>query len=308
MRTRLILGLLAVLPVLPGCSVYREIGENIVKNFEYADYFSTTSETLRFRRWAYQEWAEIAATDPTGAYSLHYQRGFIEGFVDYACAGGTGDPPPLPPRRYWSSYYQTPEGHAAMQDWFAGFRHGSSVAQAKGVRNLYLIPSSGGESPAYAPPVTPPPAGARTPPPADEAKAEPKVDAKPVVEPVPAPPKPMGEAKPQPAVPEVPPPAPPAPDRPMPRPPVEDQPPPARPAADPVPPARPGTDVKPPPAPMPEMPKRPDVGPERPKPTEPPPARPGTTEPPPPPLPQTPERLLVPPRTEPMPPRPRPLN
>src|SRR5256885_13183468 len=33
-------------------------------------------------------------------------------------------PPPLPPRSYWKTQYESPEGREAVRDWFAGFRFG----------------------------------------------------------------------------------------------------------------------------------------------------------------------------------------
>ena len=56
--------------------------------------------------------------------------------------GGCGEPPPVPPRRYWKNAYQTPQGHQAIQDWFAGFRNGASDAEASGWRHFATVPSS----------------------------------------------------------------------------------------------------------------------------------------------------------------------
>src|SRR5262245_2864118 len=58
-------------------------------------------------------------------FSVDYQDGFVDGFVDYLEAGGTGEPPMLPPRRYWRASFQSPAGHQAAEQWFEGFRHGA---------------------------------------------------------------------------------------------------------------------------------------------------------------------------------------
>jgi hypothetical protein len=75
-------------------------------------------------------------------YSRDYARGFLKGFEDYVYAGGNGLPPPVPPPRYWGIYYQTPEGHQAIEDWFAGFRHGTEAARDSGYREQVLVPLS----------------------------------------------------------------------------------------------------------------------------------------------------------------------
>jgi hypothetical protein len=93
---------------------------------------------------ASEAWKEIAAGQSESPYSKDYECGFKEGFADYLDAGGTGEPPPFPPRRYWRSSYRTPEGHKAITDWFAGFRHGAGCAKESGLRHYAVIPSSFG--------------------------------------------------------------------------------------------------------------------------------------------------------------------
>src|SRR5262249_32778353 len=55
----------------------------------------------------YREWAEIALREETGCGAAtmggpDYAEGFEEGFVEYIYGGGTGEPPPVPPRKYWN--------------------------------------------------------------------------------------------------------------------------------------------------------------------------------------------------------------
>jgi hypothetical protein len=75
-------------------------------------------------------------------FSADYQLGFLDGFVDFLEAGGTGNPSPLPPRRYWKAKYQTPDGYQCAQDWFRGFQHGSGAAQASNYRSFVTVPLS----------------------------------------------------------------------------------------------------------------------------------------------------------------------
>jgi len=77
------------------------------------------------------------------AFSKPFNEGFLEGFIDYVEAGGSGEPPYLPPFRYRLSEHRTEEGHAAIQDWYAGFRQGAAAARASGLRELNCVPLPG---------------------------------------------------------------------------------------------------------------------------------------------------------------------
>ncbi|MFO0814633.1 MAG: hypothetical protein U0796_15535 [Gemmatales bacterium] len=134
-------GLLTVV-AQTGCEPARALTTNLIVNPLKWDYYSDgVGRHIRDSSLADEAWEEICARDGD-VYSRHYRRGFHEGFRDYLNMGGTGDPPTLPPRSYWRIYYQTPEGHDAIQDWFEGFRHGTSVAKASGVRGYVTVPLS----------------------------------------------------------------------------------------------------------------------------------------------------------------------
>ena len=51
--------------------------------------------------------------------------GFQDGFADFLYAGGNGEPPVVPPWYYRRTVYETPEGLASTEEWFAGYRHGA---------------------------------------------------------------------------------------------------------------------------------------------------------------------------------------
>ena len=74
-------------------------------------------------------------------YSGDYERGFRRGFSDYL-EGGSGEPPILPPRRYWKVDYESPAGHLAIADWFTGYRLGAEAAESSGYRHWVTIPTS----------------------------------------------------------------------------------------------------------------------------------------------------------------------
>ncbi len=62
--------------------------------------------------------------------------------MDYLYAGGSGEPPLLPPKKYQSFRYENPQGAQAIRDWFAGFRRGAAAAAASGYRNYVVVPST----------------------------------------------------------------------------------------------------------------------------------------------------------------------
>jgi hypothetical protein len=75
-------------------------------------------------------------------YSVHFARGFKDGYADYLYAGGTGDPPVAPPWRYRKVTYETPQGVQAVEDWFAGFRQGAYAAYTTGYRQFVVVPAA----------------------------------------------------------------------------------------------------------------------------------------------------------------------
>jgi hypothetical protein len=99
-------------------------------------------EQHRDYKLADQAWQAIAQEDPKHLYSPDFVHGFKEGFADYVYAGGSGEPPPLPPRYYWKESYETPQGHRAIADWFTGFRLGAELARESGYREWVMIPSA----------------------------------------------------------------------------------------------------------------------------------------------------------------------
>jgi hypothetical protein len=122
--------------------VGKQIADNaVIHPLQWNRFTDAMGRHLRDKSLAEEAWDEICSRDGD-VYSRHYRRGFFDGFNDYLDAGGTGDPPVAPPRTYWRVYFQNPEGHQAIQDWFEGFRHGASVARASGVRDYVVIPMS----------------------------------------------------------------------------------------------------------------------------------------------------------------------
>lgn len=124
--------------MLAGCRLHDNFMQTmIMEPSQFAEYLEEKSDRARYCRLATEVYDQ-------GQHhgSKHYAHGFKSGFVDIMMAGGPVTLPLLPPRRYWSRDYQTPEGHRAAHDWFAGFEDGAAAAHDGGYRKLVTIPST----------------------------------------------------------------------------------------------------------------------------------------------------------------------
>jgi hypothetical protein len=100
-------------------------------------------ECHRNRELAESAWGDYVSKHAgTMECAKDLESGFKQGFADFLYSGGTGAPPPVPPRCYWNYCYETPEGHKAIEAWFAGFRAGAESAKESGYRKLVLVPAS----------------------------------------------------------------------------------------------------------------------------------------------------------------------
>jgi hypothetical protein len=123
-----------------GCSFFCYSIQNLVESPAKA--IDDCLARHRFAAMARDAWRHTREADPDQYYSDDYATGFIDGYVDFLDAGGTGEPPAAPPDRYLHSHYETPAGQQAILDWFAGFRHGAAAARASGQRDLVVVPIS----------------------------------------------------------------------------------------------------------------------------------------------------------------------
>jgi hypothetical protein len=140
-----------------GCALVEDSGRNIGLCFTRSR--EARQEWRRNYRWADRAWAETCAAHGGSAPSKDYETGFKDGFAEYLYRGGNGEPPLVAPLRYRRLCYQSPQGYRAIDDWFAGYRHGSTVAKASGAREWITGPSSlhpwGGSAKPPGPPVSP---------------------------------------------------------------------------------------------------------------------------------------------------------
>jgi len=134
---------LLVCAVLPGCTLCKNAKRTILDEPSVFSWMEDREQSLEtYRTWADRAWREECSLDPEQSVSRAYVEGFKDGFVDYVYAGGSGEPPPVPPRQFWNVDVRNPRGHSEAADWFAGYRHGSQLAREAGYRKRALVPSS----------------------------------------------------------------------------------------------------------------------------------------------------------------------
>lgn len=60
-------------------------------------------------------------------YNADYKDGFQQAYIDIA-NGGSGECPPVPPPRYWNTFYRSSCGEKYAERWFDGYRAGAAMA------------------------------------------------------------------------------------------------------------------------------------------------------------------------------------
>jgi hypothetical protein len=138
MRGKFTLLGLALALASPGCTLMHT-GARVVSS-EFTECLDDACERVRNRKWAAAAWDRVCTTEPQ-SHSDDYGRGFKDGFAEHLYHGGT-QPPLVAPARYRHIHYQTPEGYRAIEDWFAGYRHGVEVAAETGMRRWITGPSA----------------------------------------------------------------------------------------------------------------------------------------------------------------------
>lgn len=130
MRMKLALSVIGLCAFSPGCGLAVNATRNLVAEMSEAQ--DGHRENIWHRKLANSAWNSLREARPGQTYSKDYVQGFKEGFVDSLDTGGTGQAPPLAPRKYLTGRCQTPQGYQTMEEWFAGFRHGAAVAKGSG--------------------------------------------------------------------------------------------------------------------------------------------------------------------------------
>lgn len=126
---------------LPGCTPIQSAHRILYNDFREFPPVTDARQSCRiYRHWAQHEWQQLeseSGESPSGAY----KSGFLDGFVDAVYAGGNGEPPVVPPRRFWRVIFRNSAGDNYLADWTRGFRHGARIALDGGYRQRALVPS-----------------------------------------------------------------------------------------------------------------------------------------------------------------------
>jgi hypothetical protein len=120
-----VVSLVAMCACSSGCALICDATSLMV--FKARESIEDCHENVRNHKWAEEAWVHVKAGTPGVPFSKDYAQGFKDGFAYFLFRGGNGEPPPLPPNSYRKVAYQTPQGYQAIEDWFAGYRHGEEL-------------------------------------------------------------------------------------------------------------------------------------------------------------------------------------
>lgn len=151
MSSRFAFAVFLFCPFASGCGVFGLGASNLLNEARLIR--DNRCEKLRYICLAHEAWHKIKASSPGRTYSVAYGEGFQAGFADYLYAGGCGEPPTLPPKRYRHIRAESPAGAVAVQQWYEGFRHGAAVANESGLRQFVVVSLPSPPIPQSPPPV-----------------------------------------------------------------------------------------------------------------------------------------------------------
>jgi hypothetical protein len=139
MRPALALSLFGLNMLCSGCALFEDANRNLLGAVTTP--IETHKEIARNRRWADTAWQKTCVDSGPRQFSSDYAQGFKDGYAEHLFRGGDGEPPLLAPLHYRHLRYQTPQGYVAVEDWFAGYRHGAAVAHDTGARRWITGPT-----------------------------------------------------------------------------------------------------------------------------------------------------------------------
>src|SRR5579862_8067979 len=113
MRLNRSLLLLCFCGLTPGCQIFVETAYNTVSETLLAGEKLTSG--IRNCHLAHNAWQDLKKARPD--LSSDFGKGFRDGFADYLEYGGEGNPPLMPPACYRTSFYETPDGLRAIEEW-----------------------------------------------------------------------------------------------------------------------------------------------------------------------------------------------
>ncbi|MBX9680311.1 MAG: hypothetical protein K2X38_16240 [Gemmataceae bacterium] len=123
------LSLLACLLCLggSGCSLAQTSTRNAFLG--PCEWWEERQENRRYESLAAGSWQ--SAKSSVDSTQVGYADGYRDGFIDFLKRGGNGEPPPMEMIRYAR---RKSANRCAVDQWAAGFRHGSQDARASGQR------------------------------------------------------------------------------------------------------------------------------------------------------------------------------
>jgi len=109
----------------------------VIEPYQYCAHEDEHRAHVHHEQLAREAWGDFCTANPTQNFSKDFSCGFIDGFADYLDAGGTCEPPPVPPREYWDQR----NCRQASIDWSGGFRTGAQLARQTGLRQCVVVPT-----------------------------------------------------------------------------------------------------------------------------------------------------------------------
>jgi hypothetical protein len=112
---------IAILLITPGCAA--------IQDWHYNEVNCLRTECA---------WIKCAGSVRCVICASDYGHGWKEGYFCVS-TGGSGQPPTLPPKKYWCAKYQNSDGQQAIADWYAGFQDGVIMAERRGAGQYHYL-------------------------------------------------------------------------------------------------------------------------------------------------------------------------
>ncbi len=138
MRSKSVLGLIALLPLGSGCNLAYYAGHNLVNEpVTRADEHKLSG---RLRAEGRAAWRTVCRQYPRRHFTPEFADGFADGYADHLESGGPPAAPAVPPLRYRRADYLTAQGQPLVRDYLVGAQYGAEVAVASGRRQFLTVP------------------------------------------------------------------------------------------------------------------------------------------------------------------------
>jgi hypothetical protein len=132
--------LIVVVGIVPlcGCTLIARSVYNI--NYDKEMRADLAEKSAEHRKLAQQAWLEYWSTCNELTPDAGMAEGFVDGFADYLDAGGSAEPPAVPPNQFRFGAGTSPAGRLTASRYAEGFTAGAHAARASGLRETSLVP------------------------------------------------------------------------------------------------------------------------------------------------------------------------